>query len=153
MATLALELAARGKKLIDPYKEHTEKAAAAGVPFEDLKEAEDHNYSDEEYESEGTAYTNTEESKQQVSFTTTAKMPSKKASFASPSSTMKRAPPPRKLAAITGAIGAPIANGIVAPIVRGEFLSRCTKTRKRFNHYHIRMLFHSFVTADDIMYE
>jgi hypothetical protein len=48
--------------LIDPYKEHTEKAAAvAGVPFEDLEEVEDHNYSDEEYESEGTAYTNTEE--------------------------------------------------------------------------------------------
>jgi hypothetical protein len=82
-------------------------------------------------------------------------MPPKKASIASPTGAlrMKKAAPPRKLAAITGELGAPIANGIAAPIVRGEFLSRCSKTRKRFNHYHIRMLSHSYVTADDIMFE
>ena len=82
-------------------------------------------------------------------------MPPKKASIASPTGAlrMKKAPPPRKLSAITGALGAPIANGIAAPIVRGAFLSRCKKTRKRFNHYHIRMLWHNYVAADDIMFE
>jgi hypothetical protein len=84
-------------------------------------------------------------------------MPLKKASIASPSgrssSAMKKAPPPRKLSSITGALGAPIANGIVAPIVLGAFLSRCKKTHKRFNHHHIRMLWHGFVNADDIMFE
>jgi hypothetical protein len=116
MEKLAKELAARGKALKDPYKYHIEKAAEAGVPFEDLEEAEDHS-DNEEYKSEGTAHTDTEESKQQVSFATTAKVPPKKASFASPSSAMKKSPPPRKLAAITGAIRAPIANGIAALIL------------------------------------
>jgi len=151
MATLAKELAARGIRLHDPYKEHIEKAQEAGVAFEDLEEAEDHHYSDDDQseKSEATAYTDTEEeSKQQVSFAT---MPSKKASIASPSA-MKKAPP-RKLATITGAIGAPIANGIAAPIIRGDFLSRDPVTRKRYNNYHIRMLWHSYVTADDIYFE
>jgi hypothetical protein len=52
MASLAKELAARGKTLIDPYKDHKEKAQAAGVNFEDLKEAEDHDYSDDEEKSD-----------------------------------------------------------------------------------------------------
>jgi hypothetical protein len=66
---------------------------------------------------------------------------------------MKKKAPPRKLSAISGGVGAPIANGIAAPIVKGCFLVRDTKTRKRFNHYHIRMLWHNFVTAGDIFHE
>jgi hypothetical protein len=151
MASLAGELASRGKTIKDPYKEHIERSHAAGLEFEDLEEAEDHDYSDDDQsaKSEGTAYTDTEESKQQVSF---AAMPSKKAT-ASPSSAMKRVPTPRKLAGITGAVGAPIANGIAAPIVQGCFQLRDTETRKRHNHYHIRMLWNNFVTADDIEYD
>jgi hypothetical protein len=80
-------------------------------------------------------------------------MSTKKASIASPGSAMKKKAPPRKLSAITGSVGAPIANGIAAPIVKGCFLVRDPKTRKRFNHYHIRMLWHNFVTTGDIFYE
>jgi hypothetical protein len=80
-------------------------------------------------------------------------MSTKKASIASPGSAMKKKAPPRKLPAITGSVGAPIANGIAAPIVKGCFLVRDPKTRKRFNHYHIRMLWHNFVTTGDIFYE
>jgi hypothetical protein len=76
MATLAKELAARGHRLVDPYKEHKAKALELGVHFEDLEEAEDHKYSDGE-ESEY----NTEEE--------TATMSTKKAT-ASPSSAMKK---------------------------------------------------------------
>jgi len=79
-------------------------------------------------------------------------MSAKKAT-ASPSSAMKKKAPPRKLSAISGGVGAPIANGIAAPIVKGCFLVRDRKTRKRFNHYHIRMLWHNFIKAEDILYE
>jgi hypothetical protein len=67
---------------------------------------------------------------------------------------MKKKAPPRNLATITGAIGASIANGIAAPIIKGAFLSRDPITQKRYNNnYHIRMLWHSYITADDILYE
>jgi hypothetical protein len=145
MASLAKELAARGKILKDPYQEHIEKAHAAGIPFEDLEAAEDHKYNSDD-ESEGTAYSE----EKQVSFET---MSGKKASITSPSSAMKKKAPQRKLSAISGGVGAPIANGIAAPIVKGCFLVRDPKTRKRFNHYHIRMLWHNFVTTGDIFYE
>jgi hypothetical protein len=78
----------------------------------------------------------------------------KKASITSPpGSAMKKKAPPRKLGAVTGGIGAPIANGVAAPIIKGAFLSRDPITRKRFNNYQIRMLWHSYVGADDIYYE
>jgi hypothetical protein len=94
--------------LTDPYKEYKEKAVELGVHFEDLEVAEDHDYSDDKQseKSEGTAYTNTEtEESKQDSFGTTTKMPPRKASIASPSSTLKiKKPPSRKLADVTSAI-------------------------------------------------
>jgi hypothetical protein len=45
-------ISCKRKTLIDPYKDHKEKAQAAGVNFEDLKEAEDHDYSDDEEKSD-----------------------------------------------------------------------------------------------------
>ena len=158
MATLAKELAARGKVLKDPYKDHNEKAQAAGLPFEDLEEAEDHNYSDDESVSDIEESESSEE-EPRVSFSppprtpTATKMPPKKAASPAISSAMKHKAPRSKHAVITGLLGAPISNGIAAPIIKGEFMSRCIKTRKRFNHYHIRMLSHNYVTADDILYE
>jgi hypothetical protein len=81
-------------------------------------------------------------------------MPQKKASIASPSgSSMKNKALPRKLTAITGAVGAPIVNGITAHIVQGYFQPRDMKTRKRHKHYHIRTLWNNFVTAEDIFHE
>ena len=158
MATLAKELAARGKVLKDPYKDHNEKAQAAGLPFEDLEEAEDHNYSDDESVSDIEESESSEE-EPRVSFSppprtpTATKMPPKKAASPAISSAMKHKAPRSKHAVITGLLGAPISNGIAAPIIKGEFMSRCIKTRKRFNHYHIRMLSHNYVTAEDILYE
>ena len=158
MATLAKELAARGKVLKDPYKDHNEKAQAAGLPFEDLEEAEDHNYSDDESVSDIEEESESSEEEPRVSFSppprtpTAAKMPPKRAASPATSSAMKHKAS-RKHAAITGAVGAPIANGIAAPIVKGEFLSRCRRTRKRFNHYHIRILWNNYVAAEDIMFE
>ncbi|OEU07672.1 hypothetical protein FRACYDRAFT_250691 [Fragilariopsis cylindrus CCMP1102] len=155
MASLAQELAARGIRLEDPYKQHKKKAQDLGVPFEDLEEAEDHQYSDDE-EVETDIEEEEEEIPKQVSFSpplSARKMPPKKAASPATSSAMKHKAPRTKHAAITGLLGAPITNGIAAPIVKGEFMSRCIKTRKRFNHYHIRMLSHNYVTADDILYE
>jgi hypothetical protein len=80
-------------------------------------------------------------------------MSTKKASITSPGSAMKKKTPSRKLPTITGGVGAPIANGVAAPIVKGCFLVRDPKTQKKFNHYHIRMLWHNFVTPGDIFYE
>ena len=148
MASLAKELAARGKTLKDPYKDHKEKAQEAGVAFEDLEES-DHSSSEEEESDIEEPF-----SPRQVSFTPPPrKMPAKKAASPATSSAMKHKAPRSKHAAVTGLLGAPITNGIAAPIVKGEFMSRCIKTRKRFNHYHIRMLSHNYVTADDILYE
>jgi hypothetical protein len=124
-----------------------------GLSEDELEEQEFDESESEEQEQDYNSEieSETEEPKQQVSFAT---MPPKKASIASPpSSAMKKKAPTRKLATITGDIGAPIANGIAAPIIKGAFLSRDPITRKRFNNYHIRMLWHSFVTADDILYE
>ena len=155
MASFAQELAARGIRLEDPYKQHKKKAQDLGVPFEDLEEAEDHQYSDDE-EVETDIEEEEEEIPKQVSFSpplSARKMPPKKAASPATSSAMKHKAPRSKHAAVTGLLGAPITNGIAAPIVKGEFMSRCIKTRKRFNHYHIRMLSHNYVTADDILYE
>ncbi|OEU09825.1 hypothetical protein FRACYDRAFT_248084 [Fragilariopsis cylindrus CCMP1102] len=151
-AALSSQLHEQGSEIVEP-----------DLPPKKRKGASKEDESESEYESEGQVQEDIEEDynseiesetesiQQEVSFAT---MPTKKPPIGSPqASSMKKAPAKKKLDDITGAIGAPIANGIAAPIVQGEFLSRCRRTRKRFNHYHIRILWNNYVAAEDIMFE
>jgi hypothetical protein len=129
-ASLSKELHEQGSAVAEvdlPSKKGKGKAASKQDDKDDQYEDdqyEDDQYEDdqyeEEYESEEQQDYNSEiesetEGSKQVYFAT---MPQKKASIASPlGSSMKKRAQPKKLAAITGAIGAPIANGIAAPII------------------------------------